>query len=90
MACHVPASAHSPELGYALEYPFPTGNSGVTMDEIQALGKIRGRVREDLKLLVEALHAAKKGKMHVVIDHLERVIDSQTLVLGQTALHKSP
>lgn len=54
------------------------------MDTIDALGIIRGRMADDLKLLNEALHAARKGKLHVVIDHLERVTAAQQHVLQVT------
>jgi hypothetical protein len=39
---------------------------------------------DDLKLLQEALHAVRKGKLHVVIDHLERVIVAQRVCLMTT------
>lgn len=55
------------------------------MDAIEALGLCRGRMKEDLKLLQEALTAARKGKGHVVVDHLERVIDAQQRVLEGTS-----
>lgn len=42
--------------------------------------RVNGRmvrvIHDDLGLLRDALSAARKGKNHVVIDHLERVIDS--------------
>lgn len=46
-------------------------------DEIATLsGKCLHRMSEDVKLLKDALHAAERHppKIHVVVDHLERVI----------------
>ena len=48
------------------------------IETLEELGRLRRRVGDDLKLLRDALEAARKGKTHVVVDHLERVVEALT------------
>ncbi len=45
-------------------------------DVYVAQGVHRYNCRRDKSMLMDALHAARTGKMYVVIDHLERTIES--------------
>lgn len=49
-------------------------------DKEDIIARYRRLTHTNITLLEEALHAANKGKLHVVIDHLERVLEDMKKV----------
>jgi len=55
-------------------------------DAVEALGKLRGCVQEQITLLELGLHALRAERYHVTDEYVERVIDALVEKMNKTRI----